>query len=205
MPGYGYRNVNQKDLDVSLLPAANSQAMGRLFSLIVAIGLFAGLAAGRLQAPRASSAEQQAILINDVAAESRSPETYAASTQATSSGGALDIPRDPNGHFYADVDINGTKVHMLIDTGATGVALSREDARSAGIATSIGMPNVVGEGADGSIHGEYVTVDRMSLGDVSAEKMDALVLNSGGQSLLGQSFLAKFASVEIHGDTMTLR
>ena len=94
---------------------------------------------------------------------------------------------------------------MLVDTGATGIALSREDARKAGIATSIGMNDVVGEGADGSVHGEYVTIDRMSLGGKTVEQMHAIVLNRGEQSLLGQEFLARFASVEMHGDTMTLR
>jgi aspartyl protease family protein len=123
----------------------------------------------------------------------------------SSDGSSIDVPRSSDGHFYADVDVNGTKLHMLIDTGASGVALSRDDARSAGIATSIGMNDVVGEGADGSIHGEYVQVDRMALGNKTAEDVPAVILNRGTQSLLGQSFLAKFASVEIHGDTMTLR
>jgi aspartyl protease family protein len=94
---------------------------------------------------------------------------------------------------------------MLVDTGATGVALSREDARRAGIATSIGMNEVVGQGADGNVHGEFVMVDRISLGSKSVEQMPAMVLNGGEQSLLGQAFLAKFASVEIHGDSMILR
>ena len=67
------------------------------------------------------------------------------------------------------------------------------------------MNDVVGEGADGSVHGEVVTVDRIASATAKAEAIPAIVLNSGGQSLLGQSFLAKFASVEIHGDTMTLR
>ena len=123
----------------------------------------------------------------------------------SSDGSSIDVPRSSDGHFYADVDVNGTKLHMLIDTGASGVALSRDDARSAGIATSIGMNDVVGEGADGSIHGEYVQVDRMALGNKTAQDVPAVILNNGTQSLLGQSFLAKFASVEIHGDTMTLR
>jgi aspartyl protease family protein len=118
---------------------------------------------------------------------------------------AVQLKRDSNGHFYADVEINGTPVHMLVDTGATAVALSRDDARKAGIATSIGMPDVVGEGADGSVHGEYVTIERMNLGSTRAEQIHAIVLNGGEQSLLGQDFLQKFASVEIHGDTMTLR
>ena len=119
--------------------------------------------------------------------------------------GAVHLQRDENGHFYADVEINGAQVHMLVDTGATGIALSREDARKAGIATSIGMNDVVGQGADGSVHGEYVTVDRMALGGKTVEGAQAIVLENGDQSLLGQKFLSQFASVEIHGDTMTLR
>jgi aspartyl protease family protein len=119
--------------------------------------------------------------------------------------GSVQLQREANGHFYADVEINGTPVHMLVDTGATAVALSRDDARKAGIATSIGMPEIIGEGADGSVHGEHVTIERMNLGSANAEQIHAIVLSGGEQSLLGQDFLQKFASVEIHGDTMTLR
>ena len=67
------------------------------------------------------------------------------------------------------------------------------------------MNDVVGQGADGSVRGEFVTIDHIELGGTTVEKMPAMVLNSGEQSLLGQQFLQKFASVEIHGDTMTLR
>ena len=122
-----------------------------------------------------------------------------------SSSGEVRLDREPNGHFYADVQINGATVHALVDTGATGIALSREDARSAGVAASIGMPNVVGDGADGDVHGEFVMLDRVTLGDTTAEHMPAMVLDSGDMTLLGQEFLRKFDSVEIHGDTMVLR
>jgi aspartyl protease family protein len=126
--------------------------------------------------------------------------------EATSaSDGSVQLERSSDGHFYADVEINGATVHALIDTGASGIALSREDARSAGLATSIGMPEVVGEGADGAVHGEYVTLDRITLGSRTAENMQAVVLNSGEVTLLGQEFLSKFDSVEIHGDVMVLR
>ena len=118
---------------------------------------------------------------------------------------AIELQRNSNGHFYADVQVNSQPIHMLIDTGATGIALSRDDARAAGIATSIGMNDVVGKGADGDIHGEWVMVDRVTLGPRTAENVPAMVLNGGEQSLLGQSFLKQFAAVEIHGDTMTLR
>jgi len=118
--------------------------------------------------------------------------------------GTVELDRNDDGHFYADVQINGSRIHMLVDTGASAIALSRDDARSAGIATSIGMNDVVGQGADGEVHGEYVKIDRMELGPKTVEGLEAVVLNNGEQSLLGQSFLAKFDSVEIHGDKMVL-
>jgi aspartyl protease family protein len=118
---------------------------------------------------------------------------------------SIELTRDSNGYFYADVTINGAPLHMLIDTGATVIALSRNDAQMAGIATNIGMTDVVGEGADGAVHGQQVTLDRVTLGDKSVEGLPAIVLSSGGQSLLGQSFLSRFASVHIEGDKMVLR
>ena len=175
--------------------------MRMLFAWIFVLGVL-GSVVTHLPSRRSPPANE--LLVN-AAGAAEATNASGSSDPAPSNDGALEIQRSDNGHFYADVDVNGTKVHMLIDTGATGIALSREDARSAGIATSIGMNDVVGEGADGSVHGEVVTVDRMSLGTARAEAVPAIVLNSGGQSLLGQTFLARFASVEIHGDTMTLR
>jgi aspartyl protease family protein len=67
------------------------------------------------------------------------------------------------------------------------------------------MNGVVGEGADGPIHGEYARLDRVELGPLSATGLDAVVLDGGKQSLLGQSFLSKFASMQIDGDRMVLR
>jgi len=127
------------------------------------------------------------------------------SPQFTNEEGAVELQRQPDGHFYADVRINGNFVHMLVDTGATDIALSRDDARTAGLATSIGMPDVVGEGADGAVHGESARLDRVELGPLEAQGLDAIVLNGGQQSLLGQSFLSRFSSIEIHGDKMVLR
>jgi aspartyl protease family protein len=118
---------------------------------------------------------------------------------------SIELTRDTNGYFYADVQINGAPLHMLVDTGASGIALSRDDARLAGIATAIAMDEVVGEGADGAVRGQPVMLDTVTLGDKTATGLPAVVLNSGGQSLLGQSFLSRFASVHIEGDRMILR
>ena len=118
---------------------------------------------------------------------------------------AIVLDREYNGHFYADVQINGSPIRVLVDTGASGIALSRDDARRAGLAVSAGMFEVIGKGASGDVHGEYVQLDRVSLGSKTAEGVPAVVLDAGDHSLLGQSFLSKFDTVEIRGDKMYLR
>jgi aspartyl protease family protein len=120
-------------------------------------------------------------------------------------GNAIVLQREGDGHFYADVEINGATINMLVDTGASSVALSEADARRAGIATTIGLNDYVGEGAGGAVMGNMVTIDHVRLGDVEASHLEGVVLRGGDMSLLGQSFLREFASVEIAGDRMILR
>src|SRR5881628_1672404 len=148
----------------------------RIFLItIFAVGVIASML-GHLPSQRA---QQEVITVSTARSTDDVGRTQNVTAESTSQDGALDIPRSGNGHFYADVDVNGSKLHMLVDTGASQIALSREDARSAGIATSIGMPNIIGEGADGSVHGEVATADSISLGNAKAESMPVLVLNSG--------------------------
>jgi len=139
------------------------------------------------------------------ASEASSGDTRPASSNAEASPGEIALTREYNGHFYANAEINGLPIRVLVDTGATGIALSRSDAQRAGLAVSAGMYNVIGQGANGDVHGEYVKLDKVSLGSKTAEDVSAVILDEGDQSLLGQSFLSKFETVEIRGDTMFLR
>jgi aspartyl protease family protein len=156
------------------------------------------------RAPTTSGASANGVAVESIRGPSSSAGT-AAVQQVNELDRSIELTRDSSGYFYADVRINGAPIHMLVDTGATDIALSRGDAQMAGIATSIGMNDVVGRGVDGAIKGEEVMLDRVSLGDKTVEKLPAIVLGSGNQSLLGQSFLNKFASVTIQGDRMVLR
>ena len=173
-------------------------------TFIAVVGVLAFMVGGMFSNPRRDSDDEPVPLVaaSPAGMWSSGEEPSTASEPAD---GSVRIQRESNGHFYADVRINGVTINALVDTGASGIALSRDDARKAGVATSIGMPNVIGQGADGEVYGEIVTLDTVSLGGQTAEGMRAMVLNSGEQTLLGQAFLDKFDSVVIRGDTMVLR
>ena len=119
--------------------------------------------------------------------------------------GSVTLERSFDGHFYADARVNGATIHFLVDTGATGIALSADDARRAGLPFDSGQAEVIGTGASGQVLGHWVKLNRVELGLKSVNDTPAVVLEGGDRSLLGQTFLAQFGSVEIHNDTMVLR
>ena len=173
--------------------------MGKnLFFFMIAAGVLVSMMPSRT--PVNSVSQEASMSTHRPSIESRSTE---AANDVPSE--AIQLTRDSNGHFYTDVQINGSPVRVLVDTGASGIALSRSDAQRAGIAVSAGMFEVIGKGADGDVHGEEIRLDRVTLGSKTVEGMPAVVLDAGEQSLLGQSFLREFDTVEIRGDTMVLR
>lgn len=115
------------------------------------------------------------------------------------------LERHGGGHFIAFVDVNGATVRFVVDTGATSVALTQEDARRAGIDFDPGRFQVVGRGASGDVRGEPVTIRMMALDGKQAQDVSGVVLENSELSLLGQSYLRRLAGVQISGDTMTLR
>ena len=174
--------------------------MGKIyFVILVAVGVMLSFAA-QLRAPGGATPRAPASHAGQSAA---TPST--ATLAQANTGNTLILDRRDDGHFYADVEVNGVPISMLVDTGASAVALSAEDARRAGIATSIGMQDVIGEGAGGAVRGDIVTIERIRLGHIEQSSVPAAVLQGGSMSLLGQSFLRDFASVEIRGDQMHLR
>jgi len=119
--------------------------------------------------------------------------------------GSVTLERSFDGHFYADARVNGATIHFLVDTGATGIALSAGDAQRAGLAFDSSQAEVIGTGASGQVRGHWVKLNRVELGLKSVNDTPAVILEGGDRSLLGQTFLAQFGSLEIHKDTMVLR
>ena len=180
--------------------------MGRNFLLyLFLVGAFATLMNNGVSGPGGGTFQEQSQQSAGDDASSSGDSDNESEGDAPTSVGEIALERNPDGHFYADVEVNGQTINFLVDTGASVIALSRDDARRAGLAPSISMPGVVGEGASGEVHGEVVSLDRVSLGSATASNLPAIVLDSGSQSLLGQSFLSKFDSVEIRDDRMILQ
>ena len=113
------------------------------------------------------------------------------------------LERSDGGHFYADVEINGELVHVLVDTGATAVALSERDAERIGLDFDPRAYEQVGMGASGPVRGKFVTLDKVSLDGKSAHKVEGAILEGSDISLLGQESLGRF-SIEMRGDTMRI-
>ena len=115
------------------------------------------------------------------------------------------LPRAGDGHFYADVTIDGTSAQMLVDTGASMVALTAEDADAMGVPWNEDEVHMVARGANGPVYGVSVVLNQVQIGQLEAQNVEAVVIPEGlGISLLGQSFLSKIDRVEMVDDKMVL-
>ncbi len=116
------------------------------------------------------------------------------------------IQRQGNGHFYVDAEVNGgALVHFLVDTGASNVALTMDDARRLGVGFSPSEFTVIGTGASGEVRGQKVTLSRVSVQGREVRDVPGAVIEGLTTSLLGQSYLSRVGSIEMSGDYMTLR
>ena len=119
-------------------------------------------------------------------------------------GDGAEVRRAGDGLFYVDAVVNGTIVHFLVDTGATSIVLTPDDAQRAGIA--VGAPVHLADTANGRTAFTHVTLSELTVGGVADRQVPALVASDRlPVSLLGQSWLQHLASVTIMGDRMVLR
>ena len=120
-------------------------------------------------------------------------------------GDEVRIPMAANGHFMANVTINGVKRRMLIDSGATVTALSARTAAAAGLEPETGLLPVVMQTANGTTTADTTTIDEMRLGNITARDLKAVVSPAlGDMDLLGMNFLSKLKSWRVEGRTLIL-
>lgn len=111
----------------------------------------------------------------------------------------------PNGHFRTMALVNGQPVEFIVDTGATTVALTIEDARRIGIPIDPSTFTEVGLGAGGPVRGQQVTIDSVSVDGREVRTLSGVVLDGLQDSLLGQAYLSRIGEVRMSGGVMILR
>lgn len=117
------------------------------------------------------------------------------------------VRRGAGGQFAVDATVNGARMPMLVDTGASAVTLTDEDARAAGFDPAALSFSVPVHTANGLAYVASVTFEEVTIGDIVATNVRGLIARPGvlQRSLLGMTFLERLDGYEVRGDTLLLR
>lgn len=175
--------------------------IGRSLALTAGVCLFAALIAATADGLGGSSdgkwVPRQAMMSSGTAAASDTESDWYAGTHTLS--------REFDGHFYANVKVNGSTSRMLVDTGASVIALTGADANAAGLFWDANEVRPVARGASGTVYGVVRQLDVVDVGGFTRRNVRAMIVPDGLDiSLLGQSYLGQIGSVQIEGNQMVL-
>jgi aspartyl protease family protein len=122
-------------------------------------------------------------------------------------GRNVEVVRGHGGDFSVAAHINGIRVPMVLDTGATSVVLTQEAAKAAGLPIEVLNYSVNIDTANGRTRAAAVTLDRVAVGGLTERAVPALVVQAGHlkNNLLGMSFLNRLESWEVRGDRLRMR
>lgn len=125
--------------------------------------------------------------------------------QAVATGGEVVLPRAADGHYYLVLEIDDHPVEFMVDTGASGVVLSQDDARSLGIDPQTLVYLGSAQTANGTVRTARVSLENVRLGGYEDATLKAYVndVEMDG-SLLGMDYLGRYR-IEIAQDQMILR
>jgi aspartyl protease family protein len=109
-----------------------------------------------------------------------------------------------DGHFYADVEVNGRSVRMLADTGASTIALSVADAEDIGIAVDELDFIYTISTANGPAPAAKVDLEEVRVGPIVRQNVRALVTRELSGSLLGMNFFSSLSKVAMESGELVL-
>jgi len=120
--------------------------------------------------------------------------------------GTITLPASQYGHFLTEAEINGRNIDVMVDTGASLVALSYDDATRAGIFVRPSDFTHVAQTANGTARVAPVMISQIRIGDIIVRNVRGAVSERGAseRTLLGMSFLGRLSRVEMRGDSLVL-
>lgn len=112
------------------------------------------------------------------------------------------LERGIDGHYRAEALINGTRINVMVDTGATGVAISQQVADKLGLQSRTAVRT---QTANGESVAYMTRLASIKIGGVEARDVSAMIAPGlNGDVLLGMSFLGRM-DVRLYQGTMTIR
>lgn len=187
----GYQSLIRDVLACGLLALVGAAALSNREALSELIRPLIGevrstVQAGRAERPGREASEREAPQISYVR--------------------GVELRADQRGHFTTRADINGRPVDVLVDTGATLVALSYEDAERAGVFVTPRDFKYGVNTANGVARVARVRLDSVAIGEIRVRDVDAVVSERGAMhgTLLGMSFLGKVGKVQMANGRLML-
>jgi aspartyl protease family protein len=178
-------------------------------SVFRSLPLFVLVIAGAANDWMAASAQDHAELLPRLGETTGEFEARARGLARPGPGEPLSVILHPDtqGHFYVEPTVNGAHLRMMVDTGATLVILSREDARWAGINPTQEEYTMPATTANGVVLLAPVVLDEVVVGEVAARNVPGAVLpdNTLQVGLLGMSFLSKLSQFEVAGRQLVFK
>ena len=126
---------------------------------------------------------------------------------AATRGRTVQVARGQGGNFMVVTQVNGARLPMILDTGASSVVLTYEAAKAAGLPLEVLSYSVTVDTANGRARAAPVTLQTIGVGGIVEREVAALIAQPGQlrQSLLGMSFLNRLEGWEVRGDRLVLR
>ncbi len=125
--------------------------------------------------------------------------------QSIIDAGTIEVPRGPDGHYHLVLGLNDTPVEFIVDTGASGIVLTRADARRIGVDPESLVYAGSATTANGIVRTARARVNEMRLGEILDRDVTVYV-NDGemDRSLLGMDYLQRFQRIEIEDGRLVL-
>lgn len=131
--------------------------------------------------------------------------TVSPAPQMAVTGNTIEVPRSFDGHYYLPMLVNGQPITFLVDTGASQIVLSPQDAKRIGI--DLDQLNYFGRAAtaNGVVRTAPVRLDSLTLGPITDSNVSAWI-NEGdlNQSLLGMDYLHRFSNIQFADGRLVL-
>jgi aspartyl protease family protein len=153
---------------------------------------------------RAGLGDAMGLAAAPSATETPSPETGAL---VTARSGTEELRASQDGHYYARAEVNGRPIDVMVDTGASMVALTYEDAERAGLSLRPSDFTSRVSTANGIAAVAPVMLDRITIGRITVRNVRAAVCERGklAKTLLGMSFLSRLDNVGMSDGRLVLR